>query len=255
MKVSAIHFEDYLKCPTKCFLRSQGEAGLENSYAGWVRSQNELYRTNGIKRRTDKVNSTECAIDPPIGNINRAAWRLAIDLTVAGEHLESTIHSVERILSERRGASAQLIPTRFVFANRLNRDDKLVLAFDALTLSEATGAKVNVGKIVHGDDHVTSKVNTAALAGKLGKLISEVTMLVSTKSPPDLILNRHCAECEFQSRCRQKAIEKDDLSLLSNMTAKERKKLHSKGIFTVTQLSYTFRPRRRPRRLRNKREK
>jgi predicted RecB family nuclease len=98
-------------------------------------------------------------------------------------------------------------------------------------LSEATGAKVNVGKIVHGDDHVTSKVNTAALAGKLGKLISEITMLVSTKSPPDPILNRHCAECEFQSRCRQKAIEKDDLSLLSNMTAKERKKLHSKGIY------------------------
>jgi hypothetical protein len=59
------------------------------------------------------ANSTECAIDPPIGNINRAAWRLAIDLTVAGEHLESTIHSVERIPSERRGASVQLIPTRF----------------------------------------------------------------------------------------------------------------------------------------------
>jgi hypothetical protein len=39
------------------------------------------------------------------------------------------------------------------------------------------------------------------------------------------------------------------------MTAKERKKLHDKGIFTVTQLSYTFRPRRRPKRLRDKREK
>lgn len=31
--------------------------------------------------------------------------------------------------------------------------------------------------------------------------------------------------------------------------------LNSKGIFTVTQLSYTFRPRRRPKRLRDKREK
>ena len=39
------------------------------------------------------------------------------------------------------------------------------------------------------------------------------------------------------------------------MSEKERKKLHSKGIFTVTQLSYTFRPRRRPKRLRDKREK
>ena len=51
------------------------------------------------------------------------------------------------------------------------------------------------------------------------------------------------------------AIEKDDLSLLAGMSAKERQKLRSKGIFTVTQLSYTFRPRRRPKRLRDKREK
>ena len=39
------------------------------------------------------------------------------------------------------------------------------------------------------------------------------------------------------------------------MSAKERQKLRSKGIFTVTQLSYKFRPRRRPKRLRDKREK
>jgi len=47
----------------------------------------------------------------------------------------------------------------------------------------------------------------------------------------------------------------DDLSLLRGMSAKERKNLRSKGIFTVTQLSYTFRPRRRPKRMRDKREK
>lgn len=50
-------------------------------------------------------------------------------------------------------------------------------------------------------------------------------------------------------------MEKDDLSLLAGMNEKDRKKHHSKGIFTITQLSCTFRPRRRPRRLRDKREK
>ena len=50
-------------------------------------------------------------------------------------------------------------------------------------------------------------------------------------------------------------MEKDDLSLLSNMPENERTRLHRKGIFTVTQLSYTFRPRRRPKKLRDKREK
>ena len=79
--------------------------------------------------------------------------------------------------------------------------------------------------------------------------------MLSQDSPPDLVLNRHCTECEFQNRCRKKAIEKDDLSLLARMNEKERKKFNDKGIFTVTQLSYTFRPRRRPKRLRDKREK
>ena len=39
------------------------------------------------------------------------------------------------------------------------------------------------------------------------------------------------------------------------MSPKERQKFRSKGLFTVTQLSYTFRPRRRPKRQRDKRER
>lgn len=68
-----------------------------------------------------------------------------------------------------------------------------------------------------------------------------------SRVPPPLVLNKHCPECLFRARCRRAAVEKDDLSLLANMNAKERKKLNDKGIFTVTQLSYTFRPRRRRR--------
>ena len=69
--------------------------------------------------------------------------------------------------------------------------------------------------------------------------------------PKRRILNRHCPECEFQNQCRQKAIEKDDLSLLSGITEAARSSSRNKGIFTVTQLSYTFRSRRAPRRAKN----
>ncbi len=148
-----------------------------------------------------------------------------------------------------------LIPIRFAFKNKLARADKLLLAFDAFVLSKSLGREVSLGKIIHGDEHATMMVKTSALAGEVRKRIEKITALLSSPTPPDLVLNRHCAECEFQARCRRNGIEKDDLSLLSSMTEKERKRLHSKGIFTVTQLSYTFRPRRRPRKLRDKREK
>jgi predicted RecB family nuclease len=158
---------------------------------------------------------------------------------------------VERVPSEGRGKPAHSIPIRFVFTNKLTKDDRLLLAFDALVLSKALGREVSHGQIIHGDDHATLKVKTSALAGEVRKLTGRIATLLASQSPPDLVLNRHCAECEYQTRCRQKAIEKDDLSLLAGMTEKERKKHHSKGIFTVTQLSYTFRPRRRPKRQRD----
>ena len=169
--------------------------------------------------------------------------------------LTTCLHAVERVPSAGRGKPTQFIPIRFIFTNKLTKDDRLLVAFDALVLSEALGREIAVGQIIHGEDHATLKVKTSALAGEVRKRLEKIAALLSNPTPPDLVLNRHCAECEFQTRCRQKAIEKDDLSLLAGISEKERKKLHSKGIFTVTQLSYAFRPRRRPKRLRDKREK
>jgi predicted RecB family nuclease len=169
--------------------------------------------------------------------------------------LHSCLHAIERIPSEGRGKAAQFIPIRFIFTNKLSKDDKLLLAFDAFVISEMLGREIRLGKIIHGDDHTMLKVKTSSLAGEVRKRIEKIAALLSSPVPPDLVLNRHCAECEFQSRCRQKAIERDDLSLLAGMSEKERKNLHGKGVFTVTQLSYMFRPRRRPKRLRDRREK
>ena len=176
-------------------------------------------------------------------------------LTSAATSVESRLHAVERIASEGRGKAAQFIPIRFIFRNKLTTDDKLLLAFDAFVLSEMLGREVSLGKIIHGDDHATLKVKAFALASEVRKRLEKIAALLSSPTPPDLVLNRHCAECEFQARCRKIAIEKDDLGLLAGMSAKERQKLRGKGIFTVTQLSYTFRPRRRPKRQRDKREK
>jgi len=80
-------------------------------------------------------------------------------------------------------------------------------------------------------------------------VVDTIASQQANSMPPPLVLNKHCAACEFQGRCRQSARETDDLSLLARMTDKEIKKQHRKGIFSVTQLSYTFRARRRPKRL------
>ncbi len=256
MKITSNLLDAYLNCPTKCLLRALGETRAGNSYGDWVRTQNASYRNGEAKRLADAVPRHECAIAPPEPvNLKTAKWRMAVDFVARARNLESRLHALERVPSEGRGKAAQFVPIRFVFSNKITKDDKLLLAFDALVLSETLGREVSHGKIIHGADHATLKVKTSALVADVRKITAKIIALLSNNVPPDLALNRHCAECEFQARCRHKAMEKDDLSLLARMTDKERKKFNSKGIFTVTQLSYTFRPRRRPRRLRNKRER
>ncbi len=256
MVINSQLFEAYLKCDTKCYLKATGEAGAGNAYAEWLRAQNEAYRNDGIKRLITEKTQAVCINSPAeLKNIKTTKWRLALNFVAGAQNLESTIQAVERVSPKGKGKLAQFSPIRFVFTNKITKSDRLLLAFDASVLSKSLGRKVNLGKIIHGDNHNELKVKVSSLASGVEKAIEKILKLTSTKLPPDFMLNKHCSECEFQEQCRKKAIEKDELSLLAGMSEKERKKLKNKGIFTITQLSYTFRPRRRPRRLKNKPEK
>lgn len=252
MRITSYLFEAYLKCQTKCFLRSLNERAAGNRFSNWVQAQQASYLSEGIKRLTQGAAQNECLTTPITGqDVQSEKWRLAVETNARVQNLESTIHAVERLALDGRDNSPVFIPIRFIFTNKLHRDDKLLLAFDAFVLSQLLDRQVGVGKIIHGKNYATVKVNTDALVTEVRRLNEKISALLSSNSPPELVLNRHCPKCEFQNRCRQKAIEKDDLSLLSGITETERRGHHNRGIFTVTQLSYTFRPRKTPKRAKN----
>src|ERR1700687_4811010 len=208
--------------------------------------------SDGIKHIVEGVAQDECITGPIDSKEPRSPkCRLAIRTVARTQNLESGIHAVERLISEGGDKSAPLIPIRLVFTNKVHKHDKLSLAFDALVLSQMLDREIGVGKIIHGNNYATLKVNIGALTSEVRRLAEKIGVLLSSNSPPELILNRHCPECESQNQCRQRAVEKDDLSLLSGITETARSSHRSKGIFTVTQLSYTFKSRRVPKRAKN----
>ena len=77
------------------------------------------------------------------------------------------------MLAVGRGAAnpPDFIAIRFVSTNKLSKDARLLLAFDALALSEMLGQEVNLGKFIHGDNHATLNVRTSALALEVRKHI------------------------------------------------------------------------------------
>ncbi|MDO8789320.1 MAG: TM0106 family RecB-like putative nuclease [Sulfuritalea sp.] len=255
MEISSEIFEANLKCPTKCWLRANGEQFAGNAYARWVITQSDTYRAISLKQLEAKSLSGELVGSPFIASVLASTWRNAdgISLRVASNSLalRSDLHALERLPPRINGESASIVPIRFVFTNKLGKAEKMLLGFDALVLSKSLGQEIKTGKIIHGDHADTTRIDVATFFDDIKIDIAKITALLSSPSPPDLVLNRHCTECEFQNRCRQKATETDDLSLLSGMSEKERARHRSKGIFTIAQLSYTFRPRRTPKRAKN----
>ena len=59
-----------------------------------------------------------------------------------------------------------------MFRNKLNPDDKLLVAFDARVLSEVLGREAGLGKIVHGENYATLEVKNSALASDVRKFFS-----------------------------------------------------------------------------------
>jgi hypothetical protein len=104
------------------------------------------------------------------------------------------------------------------------------------------------------DRRKTKKPKRDELERALGELIVAGRWPVATGAgdppmqPPPVVLNKHCPYCSFKNVCSQQPEEADDLSLLDRMTPKAIRRYHSKGIFTVKQLSFLFKPRRRRRR-------
>jgi predicted RecB family nuclease len=245
--------EAYLACPLKCYLQSKGEKCAKNSFAAWNEAQQESYRLAGLKRLGEGLSSGLSNGSSHASQLLNGRWQLALDQKFNVEDLSAEIHGVQRVPST--GKADELIPIRFVHTNRLSHAHRLAAAFDAIVLSAAARKPVGVAKIIHGDTWANDKVRVAAQRDKLTKIIAKLRLLLGCASPPALVLNRHCPECEFRDRCREKAVQEDSLSLLAGLGDKERGRLNRKGIFTINQLSYTFRPRRRPKRLAAKPER
>jgi predicted RecB family nuclease len=249
-------FNAFSKCPLKCYRISKGEKGFGNVFADWMVEQEKSYRDENLNRLVGQ-NKT---IQFEMGQLEKSAlrhgqWQFALNCRIVDHYLESYLDAVERIALEKSQKNYSLVPIRFIRRKKVTIEDKLTVGFDASVLSGMTGRKIHFGKIIYGPEYRSLKVITARMQNKVKGQIEKIKHCLSEAKAPDLFLNRRCNDCEFQFACKKDAVEKDDLTLLASMSEKERKKLKGKGIFTVTQLSYTFRPRRRAKRSTLKNEK
>ena len=246
MSVTQEIFEAFLKCPRKSHLVSEGAIGAQSEFYEGQRRLEESYEQAASARLRSPLQPNEWYIGThPAERLHEVHYRLVFDYVIVEPDLSARLHALEVDCSRARVKHHSYIPIRFVPKEKLIPSDKLMLAFDAFVFSRATGELPAVGKIVHGRLCSVVRLSLPKLLRRVRPVIEKIIKQQAENIIPPVVLNKHCPECQFQSTCRQIAHEKDDLSLLATISDKERKKFHENGIFTVTQLSYAFRPRRR----------
>jgi predicted RecB family nuclease len=243
--ITAAAFSAFIKCPAKAHLLVTGEPPPGTFFAGIETHISSLYKAAAKRRLHIGAGAAELL---DFGQL----W-FSRDLATISYNVdcETAIYDIA-LLHRPEGRQPRKPKPSRVFApvllspwDKLDTSGNLIVCFGALALSQATGALADTGTLIYGERLRRKAVKIRDHLARTRQIIEAIRATTCSQDPPPLVLNRHCAVCDFQPRCRDLAVERDDLSLLNAMTGKERAKSNAKGILTVTQLSYGYRPRRR----------
>jgi len=240
MEICNESLENYFECNYKSYLKQKGARGKKNnlekfeirSFAdikrGYLRGHG-IYETypDSLPGATQKIRAREAAylngIEVPFGR-----GRLSCDL-------------LKLIKAAPESRQSFYLPVMLAFRAFIPKSAGIILSAIAAELEAVQGVPIPFGEIIFMADLKCKRIDLYKYRDKPKEVLKEIY----APEEPVFHLNAHCSHCEFRAACLKKALALDHPSLLKGVGRKRISELAAKGIFTVNQLSYTFRPRRR----------
>ncbi len=231
----------YSLCPRKAYLLMYGkERGMPHEYEQILRRHQFANQAKNLELLKQKHTDV---YPYSVSNLEKG-YEFLIDVTLAADNLQAYCSILARV----NNLSYEL--TIFIGTHTINNTDKLSLMFASYVLTKIQGKSPAVGHIVNMKGE-SRRLKLEESHKVLTPLLDPLQKWLNDSSPPEepsVILNKHCSICQFREQCKAKAIQEDNLSLLDKVTPKIVRQYEKKGIFTVKQLSYLFRPRKRKKR-------
>lgn len=238
--------ESYLKCRYKGHLKLAGEQGVATDYELLMRETRERVRQGArdilLARYKEGKVLRGLSVTPDL--LSQGA-SLILDATVEGQGLSVCLDAIRRIDGRPSLGDFHYAPMLFHEAERPGKEQRTLLATLGLILGHVQGKEPDWGVLIHGQNCEIRRIKLGIEAQRARQILREVREAQATSTPPRLLLNPHCQVCEFRKHCHAKATANDDLSQLRGVGEKEIAKYARRGIFSVTQLSCTFRPRKK----------
>ena len=231
----------YSQCPRKAFLLlSREESGPPHEYVRILEQQADMKRAeyfNFLRQKHPKVSSYSDA--------GRDKSDFLLGATLKAGDLTAQCNVLTKVRSSTSMRRHHYEPTLIVGTHKITKEQRLEILFIGHVLEQMQKTSPERGTII-GADGQAHRAKLEKSQKLLRPIIETLREWIATSpaDPPPVILNRHCPYCQFRNECTAKAEKDDDLSLLDRMTPRLIKHYHKKGIFTVKQLSYLFKPRR-----------
>jgi predicted RecB family nuclease len=244
------NFVSFLHCNRKAFLRAAGIPGHQTDIETVLLDLGNVYWRQALQAFLDPYAAQDVMHDPlRLEEALKSPIQVIVNATASADGLSSFIQVAERMKGVDQRSASVFAPVLFILNETVSHVDKMLLAFNALVLSSIQGVLPPIGKIIHGSTYKVMKCKIEPLVAEVRKVVAQIQAAQAKgEAAPRVRLNRHCNICEFWADCQRLAEEADDLSLLRGLSEKEIEKQQYRGVTTVTQFAYTYRPGRRGKR-------
>lgn len=239
----------YSQCPRKAYLLlCKNQKGEPHEYTRILQQQKITNQHQYINELNQKQLDVQSYSEKGL----KSKKEFLVDATLQADGLEADCG----LLTQVDGSSAlgrySYEPTIFAGTHTVTKEQRLEVTFAGYVLAQLQKKQPTTGRIIRMKGKST-KVKLADSDKTLLPLLEPLQEWVNESSPeaPPVILNKHCPLCQFRTACRAKAEQEDNLSLLDRVTPKVIRQYEKKGIFTVKQLSYLYKPRKRKKRAKN----
>src|SRR6266496_5919370 len=232
----------YSQCPRKAYLLLfSPDKGEPHEYAQLLEQQ----RCENQERYLNCLQQTHADVQPYSLENLRKGSKVLINAQLQVDGFAANCGVLTRVEGTSTFGKYRYEPSIFVGTHSISKEQQLELSFVGYVLERLQSTSPAAGRIIgmDGKSHtVKLGESSKALRPLLEPLHEWIT--VDSPKPPPLVLNKHCPLCPFQRMCQAQAEQEDNLSLLNGMTARVMRQYERKGIFTVKQLSYLFKPRK-----------
>ena len=238
MQITSEILQSFIHCSYKAYRKSKSENGELSDFEKLTfqlrNSQKELFaeKLSFEKKLIENQHATN--------NFTFTTFGIILDSKFSNINVLLILDGIE-ILGKNK-----IIPILLIPFEKVSKADKLFAALQAVYLQNEFHFQIEKCKVVYGKNLNQTGFKLTTFSKTIKKYIGELNKILFHPNHPVFYRNIHCQICEFNNDCSTKLKERDDLSLLTALKPKEILQKNNRGIFSVKQLSYSYRPKKNP---------